>query len=262
MPSISEPDWLRRHRELAAEQIRAAWAHRDWLLDRGAQVAIVVGLVLIVVGTAGFLGVYDAVQDADDLAALDTPVLEGLVAARSDPLTVTLTVITTITGPEILPVLVLVGALAWGFLGKQWWQAILLAGAMIASTLVSVTIKSAVARPRPPVDTMTVAGVESTYSFPSGHTIGTATLLLVVGYLAWIRRPRIRSLVLWLGVILVGVALVALSRLYLGYHFLTDVTASVALAVAVLGAVIVVDRRRAVRAARETKAGVEDTARG
>lgn len=259
MPATTGPDWFHRHRRLAAEQIRAAWGHRDWLRDRGAQVAIVVGLLLIVVGTAGFLGVYDAVQEADDLAALDTPVLEGLAAARSDPLTVTMTVITTITGPEVLPVLVLLGALAWGFLGRQWWQAILLAGAMIASTLVSVTIKDAVARPRPPVDTMTVAGVESTYSFPSGHTIGTATLLLVIGYLAWIRRPKVRSLVLWLAVIVVGIVVVALSRLYLGYHFLTDVTASVALAVAVLGAVIVVDRRRAVRAARVTAAEVKDS---
>ena len=40
----------------------------------------------------------------------------------------------------------------------------------------------------------------------------------------------------------VGTALVALSRLYLGYHFLTDVVAAAGLAVAVLGVVSVVDR--------------------
>ena len=42
----------------------------------------------------------------------------------------------------------------------------------------------------------------------------------------------------------VGVGLVALSRLYLGYHFVTDVVASMALAVAFLGAVVIVDRER------------------
>lgn len=242
-------------RERFAREVRRAWTQRGtWVAGRGPQIAVAVGLALVVLGTAGFVGVLDAVQENDDLATLDRPVLEGLAASRSEILTVVLTVITTITGPSVLPVIVLLGAVAWGVLGKQWWQAVLLAGAMVLSTLVSVTIKAVVARPRPPVDTMTVAGVESTYSFPSGHTIGTATLLLVVGYLAWIRRPAIRSLVLWLLVIVAGVAVVALSRLYLGYHFVTDVVASVALAVGVLGAVVVVDRRRAVRAARVTKA--------
>ncbi|MCU1432606.1 MAG: phosphoesterase PA-phosphatase related protein [Actinotalea sp.] len=236
------------------EQLRHAWERRGWVRDRGPQIAVAIGLLLVTLGTAGFLGVLDSVQEADDLAAVDTPVLEGLAAARSHPLTVVMTVITTITGPVVLPILVLIGALVWGFVGKQRWQAGLLAAAMIVSTLVSSVIKAVVARPRPPVDTMTVAGVETTYSFPSGHTIGTATLLLVVGYLAWIRKPRVGALVGWLSVILAGIFVVALSRLYLGYHFVTDVVASMALAVAVLGGVVVADRRRAVRAARVTAA--------
>ena len=223
---------------------------------------MLVGLLLVMLGTAGFVGVLDSVQEADDLATLDQPVLEGLAAARSDVLTVIMTAITTVSGPTILPVLVLVGCLAWGYLGKQWWQAGILAAAMVASTVVSLTIKEWVARPRPPVGTMTVAGVETTYSFPSGHTIGTATLLLVVGYLAWIRRPAVRSLLLWLLLIVLGVLVVAMSRLYLGYHFVTDVAASVALALALLGAVVVIDRRRAVSAARVTAARSRTPVRG
>jgi membrane-associated phospholipid phosphatase len=231
----------------------AAWDPRGWR-DRGPQVAVVVGLVLMVLGVLGFLGVLDAVIEADDLAVVDKPVLEWLAAARSDALTALMTGISAVTGPVILPILVLLGALAWAFIGRERWQASLLAGAMIASTLISVLVKTVVARPRPPVDTMTVAGVETTYSFPSGHTVGTATLLLVVGYLAWIRKPRIGSLLLWLLAIVLGTFTVALSRLYLGYHFVTDVVASMALAVTVLGGVVVVDRRRAVRAARVTAA--------
>ena len=246
--------WVRRARLGAQHSGRMTWTHGQWIRDKGPQVAVLVGILLIVLGAAGFVGVLDSVQEADDLATLDQPVLEGLAAGRSDVLTVIMTLITTVSGPTILPVLVLLGCLAWGYVGKQWWQAGILATAMVVSTVVSVAIKAIVARPRPPVDTMTVAGVETTYSFPSGHTIGTATLLLVVGYLAWIRRPAIRSLLLWLLLIVLGVLVVALSRLYLGYHFVTDVTASVALAVAVLGAVVVIDRRRAVRAARVTAA--------
>ena len=41
---------------------------------------------------------------------------------------------------------------------------------------------------------------------------------------------------------MIGIAAVALSRLYLGYHFLTDVLAAVALAVAVVGVITILDR--------------------
>lgn len=236
-----------------------AWAAAGttWVRDRGAQVAVLVGVALVLIGLAAFIAVVDSVQEGDDLARLDKPVLDGLAAARSAPLTALFTGITTVSGPVVLPIVVLLGALAWGVFRREWWQAGLLAAAMILSTAVSLAVKDVVARPRPPLDTMSVAGVETTYSFPSGHTIGAATLLLVVAYLAWVRRPRVRSLVLWTAVVVVGTGLVALSRLYLGYHFVTDVAASVTLAVADLGGVVVVDRRRAASAARRTAAAAK-----
>lgn len=215
---------------------------------------MVIGLVMVALGGTAFVGVADSVREADDLAQLDEPVLHALASGRSDVLTSVLTAVTTASGPVVLPIVVLIGALAWATLGRQRWQAGLLAGAMIASTLASLAIKHVVGRPRPPLDTMTIPGAETTYSFPSGHTIGAATLLLVVGYLAWVRRPTARALLLWLVVAGLGTGAVALSRLYLGYHFVTDVVASVALAVSVLGGVVAIDRHRAARASDLTAA--------
>ncbi|WP_225754006.1 phosphatase PAP2 family protein [Actinotalea sp. Marseille-Q4924] len=237
-----------RRRRAAARAItggRSAWS---WVGDRRAQLAVVAGVVLVVLGLAGFVAVFDAVQERDDLAALDRPVLEGLRAARSEPVSAFLAAVSAVTGPVVLPVVVVVSAVVWGVLGRSWWQAALLAGAMVLSTLVSVTLKAVIARPRPPVDAMLVPGAETTYSFPSGHTIGTATFLLVVAYLLWVPRPTAAWLLGGLALVAGGVVLVALSRLYLGYHFVTDVVASMALAVAVLGVVVAVDRRRAARA--------------
>lgn len=242
----------RRALGLAGTGGRAAWS---WVEDRRAHVAVGVGLALVVLGLAGFVAVFDAVQEGDDLAALDDPVLDGLVDARSDALSAFLAAVSALTGPVVLPIVVIVASLLWGRFGRSWWQAGLLAGAMVLSTLVSVTLKTVIARPRPPVDTMLVPGSESTYSFPSGHTIGTATFLLVIAYLLWVPRPSLRWLLGGLALVAGGVVLVALSRLYLGYHFVTDVVASMALAVAVLGAVVAVDRRRAARAAVATAPG-------
>lgn len=236
-----------------------AWAARLWsrrgeLREPDSRAAVVLGLLLMVAGVVVFFAVLHTVSDGDGLAEADRPVLRALVAARSAPVTTALTAVSLVTGPTVLPVVVLLAAVVWGLVARSWWQPVLLAGAMIASTLLSVTVKAVVARPRPPLDTMSVPGSESTYSFPSGHTVGTATFLLVAGYLLWIRRPTVRSLVVWVAVAVLGIALVAGSRLYLGYHFVTDVAAGASVGLAVLGAVVVVDRRRAVRAARLTRA--------
>lgn len=228
---------------------------RPWLarLDPAA-VAVWIGVLLVAAGVAGFVTVLHWVGEGDDLAEWDQPVLEGLAGARSPLLTTFLTAVTTVSGPVVLPIVVGVGCVAWAVRARRWWEPTLLAAAMIVSTLVSLTVKELVARPRPAEASQVVAGVETTYSFPSGHTIGAATFLLVLGYLVWVRRPAVRSLVSWVLGVAGGVFLVALSRLYLGYHFVTDVVASMALAVAVLGMVVVLDRRRAVRAARVTAA--------
>ncbi len=209
--------------------------------------AVLPGVGLVALGLLVFGAMLDAVQERDDFALLDQPVLDFLVGVRSDGLTALLAALTFVSGPTVLPVIVLVVCLAWGMLRREWWRPLLLAGAMIGSTLLSLVVKGIVARPRPPEETMDIPGAEATASFPSGHTIGTATLLLVAGYLVASRHRTRRAVLGWLAGGAVGVAAVALSRLYLGYHFLTDVVAAAGLAVAVLGVVTVVDRVHVVR---------------
>ncbi|MBO3084576.1 phosphatase PAP2 family protein [Cellulomonas fengjieae] len=212
------------------------------LRERPRLWAVLPGVLLVVVGLAVFFVVLDGVQEKDDLWDLDQPVLEWLVAHRTAAWTTVLAAITFVTGPTVLPFIVGLACLVWGLVRHEWWRPLLLAGAMIASTLISLAVKGLVGRARPPEDTMYVPGAETTASFPSGHTIGTATFLLVVGYLACSRTPSVTRIVVSSIVTVVGTALVAVSRLYLGYHFLTDVVAAVALAIGVLGAVSVVDR--------------------
>ena len=113
---------------------------------------------------------------------------------------------------------------------------------MVVAVGVATVIKVAVGRERPAESLWVIPGAESSASFPSGHTIGAATFLLVLGYLAWVRRPTWRTAVTWLVAAVLGMGLVAFSRMYLGYHFATDTVASMALAVAVLGGVVIVDR--------------------
>lgn len=219
----------------------------EWYAERPLLRAVLPGVLLVALGLLVFWGMFDAVQERDDFSLWDRPVLELLVSVRSDVATAVLAALTFVTGPTVLPIIILVACVAWGLLRREWWRPLLLAGAMIGSTLLSLAVKGIVARPRPPEETMYIPGSETTGSFPSGHTIGTATFLLVAGYLVASRRRTWGIVVGWLVGGVVGAAAVALSRLYLGYHFLTDVVAAGGLAVVVLGVVTVVDRVHVMR---------------
>ena len=215
--------------------------------DRPTIWATATGAALVVVGVVLFIGLLDAVRERDDIFLADAPVLAWLVASRGPVATTVFSVITVVAGPYVLPVIVAVGCLCWFLLGRERWRPMLLVGAVIVSTSLSLVIKGLVARPRPPVDVMVVPGAETTASFPSGHTIGAATLLLVAAYLVLSRRAGLARMIGWGIGAPTGILAVGLSRLYLGYHFLTDVLAALALAVAIGGIVIIVDRVRVLR---------------
>jgi membrane-associated phospholipid phosphatase len=116
-------------------------------------------------------------------------------------------------------------------------------------------LKEFVSRPRPVGDRM-VGGVG--YSFPSGHPLATAaswgTLPLVAAL--YTRRRTLWWLIA--GGVWALVVLVAMSRVYLGVHWTSDVVASIALAV--VG--VAVAERYVVRPACSCTGGVLPTSPG
>jgi len=152
--------------------------------------------------------------------------------------------ITDLLSPTTFAVIVLLGAGGWALYKKELWRPLLLIGAMALTMIVSTGIKMLAHRVRPPVDQMVIPH-ELDFSFPSGHTIGVAVALFVVAYLIY-SRARVH-LFAWTFVITVSVLLIAITRLYLGYHWLTDVSASVFLAFIILGTVMAIDRLKPAR---------------
>lgn len=109
----------------------------------------------------------------------------------------------------------------------RWPEVAVLATAAIVLAIGVPALKEAIARPRPEGGLVAV----TTYSFPSGHAAHGAWyvfLALLAIYLSpGMRRPR-----LLLGVATVFCLLIGLSRIYLGVHYLSDVVAGWALALA------------------------------
>jgi undecaprenyl-diphosphatase len=148
--------------------------------------------------------------------------------------------LTNLLSPVAVAAFVLTGAAIWMWRTKEIWRPSLLVGATTIAFVTSTTIKSLTERSRPPAADM-IPPLEIDYSFPSGHTLGLAVILLVLGYLFYSRRPTKKRLVLWISSTMIGVGLVAFSRLYLGYHWTTDILASIGLSLIILAIVIIVD---------------------
>jgi membrane-associated phospholipid phosphatase len=196
--------------------------------------------VLVAAGVVLFALVFVAVKAKTGLAVWDQSVHNWFVAARSPWATGFWEGLTTLASPTYLTIIGIVFALVWAWWRKELWRPGLLIAAMVATVAVCAVVKHVAARPRPATVDM-VMGPDNSFSFPSGHTMGAAVFILVLGYLMLSRHnSAVRRVVLLLAVVVL-IPAVAASRLYLGYHWLTDVTASVTLAIALLGVIIAVD---------------------
>lgn len=193
------------------------------------------GLVVALAGVTGYLVLLDWVTEQEWLWALDDPLVAWFAAHRTPALTDLMLTISWIFGPVVLPILVAAGGAVWGWRTRQWFNVCVLVGAMAAAGVLSLVLKYTVDRPRPPEQFWQEPGGTHTPSFPSGHTLCAATFVLVTGYLAWRTDRSLKVLLWWATVSVVVIGAVALSRLYLGYHFLTDVIAGALAALLVLG---------------------------
>jgi undecaprenyl-diphosphatase len=114
--------------------------------------------------------------------------------------------------------------------------AVMLLVSLIASQIISLLLKSRFDRTRPDVFPPLV--VEHTASFPSGHTLTAVAVYGLISALLWQRGHRLLSIIsgIWL-------FLIALSRVYLGAHYPSDVLASLALGTILLIIILFIDRR-------------------
>lgn len=148
--------------------------------------------------------------------------------------------------PELVPVfwvITLLGsakflmvALSLAYWNDQRRRRELLAVISVAFVAVSVTLalKYWFGLPRPPVDVRRYPIEPSPVGFPSGHTIAATTVY--GGALVAMDEYRDRTTVLGAGAL---VALVGLSRVVLGVHFLGDVLAGFAVGLVMLGVLAV-----------------------
>jgi membrane-associated phospholipid phosphatase len=131
-----------------------------------------------------------------------------------------------------LPVrIAIAGFLAWR---RRWWHLAAFVSAVVLSEVLIGTLKGAYDRTRPPGSLVATSGA----SFPSGHSIA-ASVTVVAAIIALV--PPGRRRVWWAAAAAGFSVLMALSRAYLGAHWLSDAVAGVLLGTscALLAALVV-----------------------
>ncbi|MEB0041080.1 MULTISPECIES: bifunctional DedA family/phosphatase PAP2 family protein [unclassified Pseudomonas] len=131
---------------------------------------------------------------------------------------------------------------------RQWRQATFALGVILGSALVNTFVKWAAARARPEVllDPLT------SYSMPSGHSSGAFAIFMALAVLAGRGQP-LRFRLTWLLVGSIPALSIAMSRVYLGVHWPTDVLAGAMLAFCMCAASLTLVQRKEPLQAMPTK---------
>lgn len=204
--------------------------------ERDPRLAVLVPAAVSTVAVAVAATLADGVREGNGLAAHDAAVLQWVLTHRTPALDIVARTLTFV-GSEVV-----IGGLTIAVLAYLWWRrrdrtsAVLVAAAMGTSGVLTLGLKALVARPRPPAAAM-LGAVDTTFSFPSGHTLNTSVFLGVIVLVA-IHRFGLANRMTTAAWTMVAATLLALgvgmSRVYLGYHWMTDVLASLAIATAVI----------------------------
>ncbi len=222
-------------RESPAESRREAANLRSWLGHNAWRLLLLFAGVLLPL--AGFVALADEIHEAESLH-FDNALLLHLHALATPALN-SFFVLVSKLGYEwgVIPIDVVIVLVL--LLRRRWRKSAFAATAFIGSALLNMGSKQLFQRERPSL--WESIAPESTFSFPSGHAMGSMTLAVTVVLLTW--RTRWRWPVLAGAVVFV--ALVGLSRVYLGVHYPSDILGGwCAALVWVIGVHTVMFRRR------------------
>ena len=132
--------------------------------------------------------------------------------------------ITYLGGPRIAAILSIIVSL-YMFIRHNFKAGIWSASTLVIGNLINVLAKNLIQRPRPSDKLVAIGG----YSFPSGHTFGTALFIFFVVFLIvpQIKDVMLRRILTFLGFL--WILIIALTRVYLHVHYPTDTIAWVLL---------------------------------
>ena len=180
---------------------------------------LLIGLILAVGALIFFGWLADGIFEGE-LKVFDDAVRQAANRMASPMLTQFMIFVSFVGSAFVLVPLGIVAVIV--FLRLKWRRATVLFFITMAGEIVlSLTLKAAFQRPRP--EAFFGYELPSSYSFPSGHSLGAFCFF---GILAWLISTRMESRLIRVLIRLAAVALIftiGFSRIYLGVHYPSDV---------------------------------------
>ena len=182
-----------------------------------ASLLLVSGFGILVACLFLFGTVAEGIRDGEAfvLDTLATPFLHGLANPALDTVMTTASTLGSIAVIPILFALTVITLVVRERLGAALFLAIASGGALLLNELMKLFFHRA--RPQ-----LAWSHVPPDYSFPSGHTMNSVAFYLAMAVIIWSVAGR-----RWGAVALAGAAvlctLIGVSRIYLGFHYFTDV---------------------------------------
>ena len=208
-----------------------------WLFRReGARLSR--GFLFCLAGVIGFAQLADEMGEGDT-AGFDALVRDG-VHSFNTPLLTQLAVFFSFVGDW--PFLTVLGIVIFAFLLYIKWkrEALIFMITNAGELVLNVSLKAFYQRPRPAA--LVDYALPPSYSFPSGHALGSFCFF---GILAWLMAANVDTTrsrwMLYLSAALLILA-IGLSRIYLGVHYPSDVVAGYLVAAVWTLTVILSDR--------------------
>ncbi len=194
---------------------------------------LTISAVIVILACWWFGGIVEDLVTHDPLFRIDTQVADWFHSHATNAATHVAWVVTFfgsvgfLTGASLVVALFLL----WR---RNWYRLLALALVMGGGSLLNIAIKTLFHRQRPvfenPLATLT------SYSFPSGHTMGSTLFYGLLALFIAVYSKRWSRRVLAVLVAFLIVLLIALSRVYLGLHYLSDLMGAMAAGLAWLAA--------------------------
>ncbi|WP_158232277.1 phosphatase PAP2 family protein [Sporosarcina sp. P1] len=157
------------------------------------------------------------------ISSFDEPIIDFVQSAEAPGLTSIMKFFTTIgstTSVTLLGILTL-GVLLWK---KYRAQAVLFTIVLIGTGILNQVLKLIFKRARPDFNRLIDIGG---YSFPSGHTMMAFSLYTVLAYIIWRNLKTTGSRISIVIVAIFMIVMIAVSRIYLGVHFPSDIVGGI-----------------------------------
>jgi undecaprenyl-diphosphatase len=158
------------------------------------------------------------------ISAIDASVEQFIAPLRTEYLDLAMFMITTIFSMwTVVAIIIMLLMLAWSCKECRA-NALTMIFSMVLSVLAVESLRPIFERARP-VAIDIAYGIETAYSFPSGHSAVAASFFTCWGLLFWrqIHNQTVRAIIA--GAAACAMLLIAWSRVYLRVHYATDVLA-------------------------------------